>query len=264
MDMSSLGQVLQNKSGSPASSDASDFCVKHQLSFDREPVELCDTTRWIGECPRCKEEAEAKEQEQELERKRRRHPVLQHEAGIPLRYRRVTLSPFPTRARGQAEVLDAAKRFVEKAGQGGGGLILLGQIGAGKTHVALAILNAFLERGLTGRYYTLSSLPRMIRESQKWSAPTSERELLQELCMVGLLVVDEIGLTKVQDVEYTALNDIVSGRYDRRLPTILISNLNLEQFTAQVGDRVVDRLRQGGKVLLFGWPSFRPALEDPT
>jgi DNA replication protein DnaC len=264
MDMSCLERALQTTSGSPASSEDSSFCTKHELWFERTPVELFGRTRMIGECPRCEEAAAAQEQEQELERKRRRLPALQHEAGIPPRYRRATLSPFPSQARGQGDVLEAAKRFVDTAGKGSGGLILLGQVGAGKTHVALAILNAFLKEGMSGRYYTLSSLLRTIRESWKRTVPVTELEILQKLWTVGLLVIDEIGVTKVQDAEYASLTDIVSGRYDRRLPTILISNLNLERFTAEVGDRVVDRLRQGGKVLLFGWQSFRPTIEDPA
>lgn len=264
MDMSCLERALQTTSGSPASSEDSSFCTKHELWFARTPVELCGMTLPIGKCPRCEEQEAAQEEEQELERKRRRLPALQQEAGIPLRYRRATLSPFPSRAHGQADVLEAAKRFVETSSKASGGLILLGQVGAGKTHVALAILNAFIERGSTGRYYTLSSLLRTIRESWKRSASVTETEILQKLWTVGLLVIDEIGVTKVQDAEYASLTDIVSGRYDRRLPTILISNLDLERFTAEVGDRVVDRLRQGGKVLLFGWPSFRPAIEDPA
>lgn len=265
MDMSCLGRVLQSKSGSPASSDDLSVCPTHGLPIERTAIPVgSELTVTLAECPGCEQESAAKEREQELERKRRRFPTLQEEAGIPIRYRCAMLSPFPSGARGQADVLDVAKRFVEKAGKAGGGLILLGQVGAGKTHVALAILNAFLERDLTGRYYTLSSLLRTIRESWKRSARETEQEILEKLCTVGLLVVDEIGLTKVQDTEYAFLTDVVTGRYDRRLPTILISNLDLERFTAEVGDRVVDRLRQGGKVLMFGWPSFRPALEDPA
>ncbi len=44
------------------------------------------------------------------------------------------------------------------------------------------------------------------------------------------------------------------------VPTIVISNGTPETFAAYIGERAVDRLREGGKVILFDWDSHRGAL----
>jgi len=179
-----------------------------------------------------------------------------------MRFRQASLAPFPVWAAGQDEVLNSAKRFVEVAGKGIAGLFLLGQVGAGKTHVGCAILNAFLQQERTGKYCSMTQAFRLFRETWRRDSPTTETEVLKQFCLPELLVVDEIGVKKLEEIECVHLTDIVIGRYDRRLPTILISNLNMPLLTEQVGERVVDRLKAGGKVLVFDWPSLRSHIQE--
>jgi DNA replication protein DnaC len=52
--------------------------------------------------------------------------------------------------------------------------------------------------------------------------------------------------------------DIIDGRYENILPTILISNQNIENIKTLIGDRVVDRLRsEGGQLLVLDGNSQR-------
>ena len=42
------------------------------------------------------------------------------------------------------------------------------------------------------------------------------------------------------------------------LPTILLSNLPVEEVTGYLGERVVDRIREdGGRIVRFTWESHR-------
>jgi DNA replication protein DnaC len=52
--------------------------------------------------------------------------------------------------------------------------------------------------------------------------------------------------------------DIINTRYDNLKPTLMISNLSLENIKKTLGEQVVDRLREdGGKVLTFDFESQR-------
>lgn len=59
------------------------------------------------------------------------------------------------------------------------------------------------------------------------------------------------------DAEKLILFEIINGRYEAVKPTILLSNLNIDGLKGYMGERVVDRLREGGKADRFDWPSYR-------
>jgi DNA replication protein DnaC len=54
------------------------------------------------------------------------------------------------------------------------------------------------------------------------------------------------------------MHDVLACRYDRKKPTILVSNLSLEEVKEALGDRIVDRIREDkGTVLECSWQSWR-------
>ncbi|BFU94318.1 MAG: hypothetical protein NTNFB02_10400 [Nitrospira sp.] len=144
-------------------------------------------------------------------------------------------------------------------------MILVGSTGSGKTHVACAILNAFLRQKLSGRYCaSIQELLRPIKETWRPKSETSERQALGALYMPSLLIVDEVGLHDLDNRDCAFMTEIVNGRYGRKVPTILVSNLTLRELEPLLGDRIIDRFREGGKTLVFGWPSLRPRLQGRT
>ena len=72
-----------------------------------------------------------------------------------------------------------------------------------------------------------------------------------------LLILDEVGVQFGSETEKMILFEIINGRYEQLKPTIVISNL-ADALTDYLGERVVDRLREGGgRMLIFDWPSYR-------
>lgn len=56
------------------------------------------------------------------------------------------------------------------------------------------------------------------------------------------------------------LFDVLNERYERRKPTLMLSNLTAQEVAAYLGERVMDRLREdGGRVIVFDWESHRGA-----
>lgn len=51
---------------------------------------------------------------------------------------------------------------------------------------------------------------------------------------------------------------MLNERYEKRRPTLMLSNLGLDDVRAFLGDRIFDRLREdGGESIVFDWESYR-------
>lgn len=98
----------------------------------------------------------------------------------------------------------------------------------------------------------------MVKDTYRRDSDTSESEIIKRLAFPHLLIIDEIGVQYGSDAEKNILFDIINERYESLRPTILISNLNLPKLAEYAGDRVIDRMKEGGgKVLIFDWKSHR-------
>jgi DNA replication protein DnaC len=58
--------------------------------------------------------------------------------------------------------------------------------------------------------------------------------------------------------ESAILQEVINARYESILPTILISNLTFDQLKDAIGERIVDRVTDGGRNRqVFNWESYR-------
>lgn len=73
-----------------------------------------------------------------------------------------------------------------------------------------------------------------------------------------LLIIDEVGVQFGSESEKIILFEIINERYEQMKPTILISNLSEDELSRYVGERIIDRMREGkGAVINFDWESYR-------
>ena len=107
-------------------------------------------------------------------------------------------------------------------------------------------------------YVTAGKAFRAVKDTYRRDSGKSEEEALAGFAQPDLLVMDEIGVQYGSSTELNILFDIVNERYERMLPTILISNLALPKLAEYAGERVIDRMREnGGKMIVFDWKSHR-------
>lgn len=186
--------------------------------------------------------------------------------GITPRFRSCTFDSFVTGGEpDKIRALDICKRYAEgfrKHYDDGRALMLLGEIGNGKTHLACAILQHIVRvEGATGLIVTAETIMQAVTDSFRSNAGPTKTELLTELAAVDLLVIDEVGMhtpREGRDFMPSLLHEVIDRRYQLVLPTILISNQGREHLPAFIGPRAADRLRENGGLLApFTWTSAR-------
>lgn len=104
------------------------------------------------------------------------------------------------------------------------GLLLMGSVGVGKTHLAVSILKGLTERGFTCIFYEFGSLLKEIQDSYNSNTRTSELGVLAPVFDADVLVLDELGASKPTDWVRDTMAHIVNTRYNDRKLTIFTTN----------------------------------------
>ena len=215
-------------------------------------------------CPACEEQKLADERQadalRQAEKARQRMEHLLDEAAIPPRFIGRTLDSFKATTDAQRAAHQIAVEFAENFdthAKRGDGLILSGLPGTGKSHLAIAILQALLPE-TCGRYTTCMAVIRAVRNTWRKDSEHSETEILRAYADFPLLVLDEIGAQYGTDGEATILFDVLDRRYRDMKPTIFLTNQNQKGLAEFVGERTFDRMRETCKWVAFDWPSYRP------
>ena len=238
-------------------------CPKHG-PYESKGVNLPFGNRTIWTtCPGCQDDAAAedarqKREQDEIRRQRRMEEALNC-AGIPARFRSRTLDNFTAAHEGQERALTTACGFVadwERHQAEGTTAIFSGKPGTGKSHLAIAIAQALM--GRTTVFYT-SALDaiRMVRDTWRRGSDKSERQVLDLLGTVGLLVLDEVGMQYGTEGEQVIMFDVINRRYQDQRPMILLTNQGKQGLRDYLGERAFDRLRECGIWLPFDWESHR-------
>ena len=260
--------------------------AKSMMPWDFQPesprMETCGThgefeSRHLAsivwsKCPSCSKERSI-EQELKEEAKAKQDAIYRWQqrmgtAGIPERFQDRTLVSYIPETDAQQKALNFATRYAaefDKVMQTGRGALFLGRPGTGKTHLACGIALEVMQRWNASALFTttLRAL-RRIKDTWTHGSEKTESEAIEELVFPDLLVLDEVGVQFGSDTEKTLLFDVLNERYEKRRPTLMLSNLPVPEVQSYLGERIVDRLREdGSQVLVFNWASHRGSGSAP-
>jgi DNA replication protein DnaC len=147
------------------------------------------------------------------------------DANIPKRYLHCTLDNFTAYNESLQKAVALARRVAEAFPVVTKGLLLEGQPGVGKTHLAVAVLKHIIQAsGARGVFYDTRDLLRIIRSTYDPSIRTTELEILRPVMQADLLVLDDLGAEKTSEWVDETMNLIVNTRYNERRLTIFTSN----------------------------------------
>jgi len=218
-------------------------------------------------CPKCAEARQRDQDKIDQQAAAEKHAAerLARKLGsalIPFRFKDRSFDGYTATSPQQVKALAVCREYAENFKghhEAGRCLLLLGNAGTGKTHLAAAIANHIMRNSAaTVVYRTLGGILQYIKGSYDKASEYSEAQAFASLIEPSLLIIDEIGATKATEFELATLFQIINGRYEEQLPTIVISNLPSKELPGAMGERCVDRLREGGGVAVgFNWLSAR-------
>jgi DNA replication protein DnaC len=165
-------------------------------------------------------------------------------AAIPRRYEHCTLESFDFGLAQSDQSLSAAyvmaRQFVNEypVSTEGRGLLLTGSVGVGKTHLAVAILQALiLEKGARGLFCDYRELLKRIQESYNPLVATTELQILAPVFEAEVLVLDELGAQKPTDWVWDTVALILNTRYNDKRTTLVTTNYPDEPALLARGDK---------------------------
>ena len=184
--------------------------------------------------------------------------------------------PVPSIQRAHPHVLREVRLYCDGITEqlaAGRGMWFTGDFGTGKTTLAMLISKTAMEANQTVAIYSLPRLLAMLRETFREDSAHSLSQLIDKLCSVDLLHIDDVGAEQTTSWVLEQLYTVVNTRYEDRRSLILTTNLIAEQrrrpanvpvdewdarpdaeLRAQIGDRTVSRLYEmcGDPLPMFG------------
>ena len=227
-----------------------------QMKVSAEICPLCEGTGWktvsqdgdrrVARCD-CRLKARAE--------------TLLEAARIPRRYEHCELSSFTTDFPGAHPSLALAYISATKFSQeydpaDGTGLLLIGKIGTGKTHLGVGILKELIQScGVACLFYDYRELLKEIQNSYNASVQTTELEVLRPVFETEVLFLDELGAVKPTEWVWDTVSLILNTRYNNNRTTIITTNfddqppggmmssLKAAAREETLGDRIGERMR---------------------
>jgi DNA replication protein DnaC len=233
------------------------YCDKHESNFEQTitKAEVFEgkVISFRSGCPKCIEE-------NALESKRKDDAELagriasdRERMGIPDRLAGTTFDRYRTTT---AEQNHAKKRFIDLA-SGSFNIIATGNVGTGKTMLSCCLLEEIRGKR-SGKIIRLIELIRILKETWRRDSHQNERDVIRSFVDLDILIIDEVGIQFGSETEALFLFDIINGRYDKMRPTVMLSNLGIDALKKVLGERIIDRMRDDGGILLqFNWDSER-------
>jgi DNA replication protein DnaC len=203
-------------------------------------------------------------------------------ARIPRRYEHCELTNFDTDFPGAhpslAEAHFIASNFAKNFDpRGDKGLLIIGKIGTGKTHLAVGILKeVILSRGIACLFYDYRELLKEIQNSYNSTVQTTELDVLRPVFETDVLVLDELGAVRPTEWVWDTVSLILNTRYNDNRTTIITTNFEdqpaaavsasvsparaatrMETLGDRIGERMRSRLHEMCRVIVLDGADFR-------
>ena len=174
---------------------------------------------------------------------RNRNRGLREKASIPPNYEHATLEGFivphdnPIASSGLGHVLLQARGFARNfPAVTPPGLLLCGEPGTGKTHLAVGVIKALMEKGHECLFFDYQNLLDRIRSGYDAASGASDREAYRSALDAEVLLLDDLGAHRVTEWVEDTVTAIITYRCNQRKPLIATTNLPDPEVTGMVAE----------------------------
>lgn len=143
----------------------------------------------------------------------------------------------PERQRNLRGAFEIAQAYAEKPE---GWLVMIGGYGCGKTHLAAAIANAVVKRGMIPLFVTVPDLLDHLRATYAPTSLEGYSERFEQVRTTPLLILDDLGTENTTSWALEKLFQLLNYRYLMRLPTVITTNQELEYLDPRLRSRLGD------------------------
>jgi DNA replication protein DnaC len=197
-------------------------------------------------CLVCEQEAREREEQDRKEREARERERFAHPEyilgnfGVGKRYQAYSFDNF----NGGEKIKTVLQNFVKQPFD----VVLMGGPGCGKTHLAVATLREVVKAGKIrdtqsgAQFITAPELLMEIRRTYNSKEGKDESEIVSRYAGYNLLILDDIGAEQVTDWAVTMLYLIIDKRYRNMAPTIITTNLSLQEAEERLSMRIASRM----------------------
>ena len=202
-------------------------------------------------------------------------------AQVPPRYEQCCFENFQTGAPqshpayGETlrEAYFMAKRFAEEYPvHADFGLLFMGPCGVGKTHLAVGILRALLEKGVDCLFYDFRELLKAIQASFNPVSQTTEMQVLAPVLETEVLLLDDLGASKPSVWVLDTVGHIINSRYNDKRVTLITTNyldtarestgVRDDTLAERIGERMRSRLYEMCRVVTMQAEDFRRSVKQ--
>lgn len=151
--------------------------------------------------------------------------------------------------------IESVRRFINEPR---GWLLMQGGYGCGKTHLAAAIANGCLDKGVPVLFVNAPDLLDYLRGAYNPNVEETYDERFNEVCNTPILILDDLGTQNATPWAEEKLYQILNSRYVSKRPTVITTNLDLEDIDPRLSSRLSD-LDLVRKIIIRA-PDFRRSM----
>jgi len=156
--------------------------------------------------------------------------------------KRMTFESFQTNGYGSPQISLALEDALHTARQFSadpeGWLVFTGSYGCGKTHLAAAIANHRVQRGLQVLFVVVPDLLDHLRAAYAPSSPVTYDQRFEQIRNVQLLILDDLGTQNTTPWAAEKLYQLLNYRYNAELPTVITTSQTLDDLDPRLASRL--------------------------
>lgn len=220
--------------------------------------------RWVfpgdvaieSSCPACREESETASRRASQEAALFDFRLKLSLAGVGSRYFDSSFENYRADREEAVLALEQLRSYVARFHpRRSPNLVMWGETGYGKTHLACAVARELILKGFTVTYLPVLTMFTQYQDITSYSSKNDEsrESFFSRMRSPDLLILDEFGITSMTEKEKIVFHRVIDERYNRSAPICLVGNTDVYSFKEIIGERAERRVLDNADIVEFKW-----------